>query len=130
MGKKFKKSPLSPTSQIRKGVRKYIKSKKNIQRGGDLTSDLSGLSTAGADAGQALGSFAAALAPLTTAPADLPTGGTSGSINTLIRNVTGLIESSVNTVVDTVQFADSLLSLPSDLGRAYNEPIAQSTFTF
>lgn len=60
----------------------------------------------------------------------IPTGSTSGSIPVLIDDITGFVEHTMNTVMDAVIAADAIVALPSNLGKAYNEPLAHQNFTF
>lgn len=117
--------------EIRKIVKEYLhqkpnkqnsrrrRAKKNFQRGGD---------SAYQDAVAGLNSATSMMEKLRVS--NIPAGSTSGSFTALANNIIGLVDSTINTVVDTVVFADQLISLPSNLGTAYNEPLAQTSFNF
>jgi len=63
-------------------------------------------------------------------PSSIPSGSTSGSIPALVGDITGFVEHTLNTVMSAVIAADQIIALPSNLGKAYNEPLAKQNFTF
>mgnify|MGYP000344943769 CR=1 FL=1 len=47
---------------------------------------------------------------------------TSGSFGNFVGNIFGLVESSVNAVVDTVNLITEAVRVPGDLGKAFEGP--------
>lgn len=53
---------------------------------------------------------------------------TSGSFSNFVGNIVGLVESSVNAVVDTVNLITQASSVPMDLHKAYDGPSDPSPY--
>jgi hypothetical protein len=82
------------------------------------------------DAESLLNSLASTMQSIANRLGPPPGGSTSGSMSALFNDIDGLVKSAVDAVSDTVTFADQMISLPSNLGKAYNQPIAQQHFSF
>ena len=61
---------------------------------------------------------------------NIPAGSTSGSVSALARDIRGFVEIMVNTLSDTITFAETVIELPSDLYRAYEEPAPKTHLNF
>ena len=106
---------------IKKQVKIYVNKQRKIQKGGEDAYD----SIVGA-----LNSFAHIAQRLKIPESEIPSGSSSGSVIALTQDIVGLVENTLNTIMETVIAADAIIALPSNLGKAYNEPIAHQKFNF
>ena len=111
-----------------KAVQKALKKRKTPRGAPYAPGQSGGADTAYQGVTTAVNDFASMAEKLRIS--NVPAGSMSGSFGDLANDIVGLVDSAINAVVDTVQFAATVVNTPSNLGRRIANQLAKHSLHF